>query len=215
MHRQLIALTSTSVDRRRLALDKLQLAMSNPDTFGERFAEWINAWQEPVPTAVEPIKYLRPVRGAESLILDPTDGSRIFAESAGIFTGHLDPDFQVVGEGIKCSPTPMQKVSVHELVADGEFADIYGSVCDDLDSLCLTQDQIIQFVQKHPSWLNSKCWAIFFLYKVEEKFFVADVTFEERRALLYATVFQFPYASVWGARRLIRFVIPQFDHQTT
>ena len=147
------------------------------------------------------------ISGAETLELDSTDGKETMAKAGDLFTGYLDSDFKSYGTDVKSGPTEKANVQVHEMIKDGTFAQIFGGLSDDLDALCLSQAQIIQFVKKHRKWLRSDGYATFFLFKVNGEFFVAHV--DVYGGGLGARVHGFSYDFVWGAGYRHRVVVPQ------
>lgn len=148
------------------------------------------------------------ISGAETLELDETDGKATIAKAKDTFPGWIDPDFKEYGYDVKSEPTKKTQVSVHEMIKDGTFAQIFGGMSDDLNSLCLTQPQIIQFVQKHRKWLRTEGYGTFFLFKVGIEFFVANVSFSDD-GQLEVYVNRFSHDSVWHAEYRHRIVIPQ------
>ncbi|MEK7464080.1 MAG: hypothetical protein AAB610_03105 [Patescibacteria group bacterium] len=151
---------------------------------------------------------LKLISGAETLELEPTDGKRTIAKAKEVFTWGIDSDFQNWGCNVKADPTTAQNVHVHEMVKDGTFAKIFGGLSENLDELCLTQAQIIQFVQKHKKWLRTEGYATFFLFKVGDEFFVARV-FVRDDGTLGAHVRRFSNGLVWRAGSRRRVVAPQ------
>ncbi len=147
------------------------------------------------------------ISGAEILELDETDGKATIAKAKDAFPGWIDPDFKEYGCDVKSEPTKKAQVSVHEMIKDGTFAQIFNGMGDDLNSLCLTQPQIIQFVEKHHKWLRTDGYATFFLFKVGEEFFVADVGFHVGRLEVYVRRFSNDF--VWRAEDRHRIVVPQ------
>ena len=79
---------------------------------------------------------------------------------------------------------------------------------DDLNSLCLTQPQIIHFVEKHKKWLRTDGYGTFFLFKVGEELFVAYVYFDGY-GRLKVFVYRFSFDYVWYAGCGHRVVVPQ------
>jgi len=146
------------------------------------------------------------ISGAKILELEETDGKETIAEASETFTsgiyGFTKP------EGSKAVPTNKATAQVFEMVKDGTYAEIFGGMNNDLNSLCFTESQIIQFVKKHRKWLRTDGYGTFFLYKEgEDFFFVADV-------VLYSGgpfVFRYPLSldDVWGAEYRPRIVVPQ------
>ncbi len=156
---------------------------------------------------------LKLISGAETLTLSPTDGNEIIAEAGDLFKGYLDSDFVNWNTNVKGNPTEAQNVQVHEMTKNGTFEQIYGGLGNDLNALCLSQAQIIQFVKKHRKWLREDGYSTFFLFKVGDEFFVAGVRVDSDGSL-YAFVRRFSYDEVWFAEFCNRFVVPQLALDT-
>lgn len=148
------------------------------------------------------------ISGAETLELDETDGKDTIAKAKDTFPGWIDPDFKDYGCDVKSKPTKKTQVTVHEMIKDGTFAQIFGGMSDDLNSLCLTQPQIIRFVQKHRKWLRTDGYGTFFLFKVGEEVFVAHVGFVGV-GRLGVSAYRFSDDYVWCAEDGHRIVVPQ------
>lgn len=152
--------------------------------------------------------YVKLISGAEVLELDETDGKDTIAEAKATFTGYLDGDFKSYGTDVPSPATGKMDVAVHEMIKDGTFSQIFGGMSNDLNSLCLTQPQIIQFVKKHRKWLRTDGYGTFFLFKVGDEFFVASVrVFGDGRLRVYA--YRLSYDLVWNAGYRHRVVVPQ------
>jgi len=152
--------------------------------------------------------YVKLISGAEVLTLDPTDSKETIAKASDLFTGYLDSDFKNYGTNVPSSPTGKTEVAVHEMIKDGTFVQIFGGMSDDLNSLCLTQPQIIQFVKKHRKWLRTDGYGTFFLFKVGDEFFVAYVGVGAVGRLgVYA--FRLSLGDVWHAEARLRLVVPR------
>lgn len=152
--------------------------------------------------------FTTPIPGAESLELKETDGKATIAKAKDIFPGWIDSGFKGYGCDVESQPTEKMQVAVHEMIKDGTFVQIFGGMSDDFNSLCLTQPQIIQFVQKYHKWLRTDGYATFFLFKVEDDFFVADVFFGDD-GQLEVSVSRFSDGHVWHAECRRRIVFPQ------
>ncbi len=148
------------------------------------------------------------ISGAETLSLDATDGSEMIGTADDLFTGYLDGDFKNYGCNVKSKPTGKMNVAVHEMIKDGAYAKIFGYMSEDLNILCLTQPQIIQFVKKHRKWLRTDGYTTLFLFKVGEEFFVAYVSLDSD-GFLGVFVGRFSRGLVWNAENRRRFVVPQ------
>jgi hypothetical protein len=151
---------------------------------------------------------VRLISGAEALELDETDGKETIANAKNLFAGYLDPDFEAYGTNVRSSATKKVRVSVHEMIKNGTFAQVFNGMSDDLDSLCFTQPQIIQFVKKHRKWLRTDGYGTFFLFSVGKEFFVAYVCLDGV-GRLEVFVGRFSRDDVWGAGCRRRIVVPQ------
>ena len=105
------------------------------------------------------------------LELAETDGTETIATAKVLFPSCLDSDFASVSNE-KINPTPKKLVCVDEIVHSGCLREIFS---DDLNDLCLTQPQIVQFVRIHRVWLRKDDESTFFLYKSGKEFQVAQV----------------------------------------
>ena len=177
--------------------------------WGNKLAPAIQAFvKEQIAALAENIAgCLKLISGAETLELEPTDGKETIAKAKDTFPGWIDGDFKNYDTDVKGKPTDKANVQVHEMIKDGTFAQIFGGLSDNLDSLCLTQAQIIQFVKKHSKWLRTDGYGTFFLFKVNEEFFVADVSMYG--GSLLAIVHRFSSDGVWDAGLRYRVVVPQ------
>ncbi len=161
---------------------------------------------------------LRLISGAEILTLDPTDGQETMAEAGELFNAGLDGDFKMWKTNVKGSPTQSQKIVIHEQIKDGRFEQIYGGIGDNLDRMCLSQAQIIQFFKRktyknyliHEKPGDAGYGWFRFLFKVGDEFFVADV-FVSSGGGLGANVRRFANSFVWIAESRGRFVVPQLE----
>lgn len=150
---------------------------------------------------------LKLLTGSETLMLDALDGKETLATAKEVFLSGIDQDFEKCGINNAGIATKEQVVNVYELVRDGTFAQMFGSLGTDLGKLCLTQSQVKNFCKKHPQWLRQKDYATFFLFQVEDQFFVAHVRVYSGG--LGVHVYQFEYDNVWLAKFSHRMVVPQ------
>jgi len=152
--------------------------------------------------------YLKLISGAETLFLDECDGKQTIADSKKIFYS-IDSAFKNYGANEKGVPIQKTPVEVYELVKNETLTQIFNSLNPDLDKLCLTQDQILNFIKNHKSWLRADSYVTFFLFKSNKKFFVANVYVGSDG--LHARVFHFGFNYVWTAGCRFRFVFPQLE----
>lgn len=139
---------------------------------------------------------------AQNINLPSLGGKATIAKSK--LFDYLDSDFKNYGTDVGGAETKEATVEVRELTEDGTFKDIFTSITPDLDTLCLTQAQILHFVEHHKDQLTD--WYTFFLFKVKDEFFVADVDLDSD-GFLRANVFRFSCDGVWGAEDRHRFVV--------
>jgi hypothetical protein len=168
-----------------------------------------------VSKATDPSVFFRQLFLGETIALDPTDGTITISQANEIFTSYLSPDFVNWNLDVPGPATEATEVSVHELVKDGTFRDIFESLNCPLDRLCLTQHQIVSFVVKHRTRLREEGYGNFFLFKrdcevpaVPDNLFVADVDVVSV-GRLRVNVRRFLRGNVWCAEYRHRFVFPQ------
>ena len=152
--------------------------------------------------------YLKLISDGHVLSLPATNGKRTIAQADDVFTGYIDPDFMNWGLDVKQVPTPTMPVKVFEHVRDGTFVNIFDSVGRSYDSMAHTQNKIVVFCEKYRDWLRTEGYSTFFLFKEDEKFFVADVRFDDARRI-YVIVENLSNDYVWYAKYRFRFVLPQ------
>ena len=100
-------------------------------------------------------------------------------------------------------------LEVLEMEKDGTFKDFF----TDPDKMVMTQGEILSFVQNHKDKLRTDGYATFFLFKVEDKFFVALVRLYSGGGL-EVYVRPFSDGDVWLTESLHRVVVPQLTPAT-
>ncbi len=151
--------------------------------------------------------HLKLIPGSQTITLNKTDGKAIIGTATNVFTGHIDPDFNNFGCNIAGLPTGPQDVQVHVLIKDGDFRSIYGKMKRSLDGMCLSQGQIIQFVQEHCNFLSGEGTTVSFLFKVGRLFLVARVSIFN--AKLDVDVLKLTHDYIWSKRMDNYFVLPK------
>lgn len=160
-----------------------------------------------VELAEQVVGFLKLISGIETITIRAVDGQATIAKAGDLFTGWLDNDFVNYGTDVPGQATKEMPVQVFEMIKDGTFAQIFGGFGENLDRLCLTQAQIIQFVKDHSRWLHPEGWATFFLFKVNGEYFVAFVYRGVGRLGVFAC--RLSYDHVWRAECRHRVVVPQ------
>ena len=162
---------------------------------------------EPEPVVV----YCRSLSRGKKVVIGATNGKATIAEAKNAFPGWIDGDFVNYGTNVPGQPTKKTRVEVLEMIKDGTLAQIYDGFGQGLESLCLTQSQIIRFVKDHAKWLRTDGYGTFFLFKKKvnnkEEFFVADVRRDAGGLGVFVDCLS--YDVVWHAEDQHRFVVPQ------
>jgi len=176
----------------------------------KRFLRKEPCWLSPTTNAMSATKptILRLISGGKQVVIGATIGTKTIASATNVFTWGIDSDFKNWGLDVPGQATPATPVQVYEMVQNGDYRTIYGSVGRDLDALCFTQEQIIAFVHDHKKWLRTGGYATFFLFKVAGEFFVASVRLFDDGGP-YANVCRFSDDGVWYAGSRHRIVLPQ------
>jgi hypothetical protein len=151
---------------------------------------------------------LKLISAGKKVVIKATSGKRTIAAAGKTFPGWIDPDYKNYGCNVTAEARPETPTDVYEMIEDGDFRKIFGSFGENLDRLCLTQDQIIEFVESHIKWLRTEGYATLFLFKVGTDCFVARVYFFDD-GQLRARVRRFSYDDVWRAKYRHRIVVPQ------
>jgi len=121
-------------------------------------------------------KILRLISQGENLVIDATDGTQTIVEARDIFRSGIDAAFKNWGTNKASEATEETPVQVYEMYKqNATLAQIFGSLSKDLDKLCFTQSQIINFCEKYSDWLRQDGHATFFMFKVNGQFLVALV----------------------------------------
>ena len=153
---------------------------------------------------------LKLISGNKDIIIKASDGQRTIAQATEVFTGYIDSDFKDWGLDKPGKATPVTKVAVHEMNSDSKLKPMFKKLNIDLDKLCFTQNQIIDFVLDKDSrkWLHPQGYATFFLFKENGKYFVARVYFNSSDPLR-VSVSQLEDGNVWEAESCHRVVVPE------
>ena len=167
--------------------------------------------------------FLAPVANGETE-LDETDGTKTIAQAKEVFKAGIDGDFVRWGTDKPSKPSGKLKLKTWELVHDGSFKDfLVPPTGKTIDDLCIPQDKILEFCEKHPQLLRQDGCATLFLFKVEDseatdekerkKYFVASVFVRGRE--LHVGVYRFDDPYAWYADSRRRVVIPQLQGAQT
>ena len=135
--------------------------------------------------------YFRELDFVEPLILEAINGQACISDLKKAFKAGVDEDFKALDA---VSPaTEETQLSVSETLKDGTFSQIFSGLSDNLDSLALSQAQIVRFCEKYPKCLRKGF--NFFLMKAGREYFVVQVLSFENG--LHASVFSYLNTNVW------------------
>ena len=178
---------------------------------GKLFLQQKPCW---IPKVTQSILNL--ISGGKKIVVRATSGKRTIAQAKDVFTWGIDSDFTNWDLDVPGEAKPETPVEIHEMTEDAVFKTIFESLGRNLDELCLTQDQIIVFVEDNKKWLRKDGYATFFLFTPRDEpinadksnLFVANVRLasDER---LYALVHRFSIDRVWNGGHRHRVVVPQ------
>lgn len=164
---------------------------------------------------------LRLISGAEVLTLKASNGSRLIYQSASTFKSNLDVGFVDWGLNKEGIATPETKIQMHEIVANGNFMAIFKSLPGNWNQKWLSQNQIIDFCEQLPDWLQSNGYATFFLCKINELQKVDEKNPQKNLVVVDVRVYadglgvyviRLERDRVWRASTLRRVVTPQLDN---
>jgi len=131
----------------------------------------------------------------------PKTQDKIILNQTDLFN-YIEPDYKNFKLTEVSPKTKKIKVDVLELDKNSTFQEIF----TDPEKMCLTQAQIIKFVEiNKDDFINS----YFFLFKNKDDFFVSSICDYSNKLSVYFYQFEFDY--VWLAWTQHRFVMPQLS----
>ena len=185
--------------------EKLKIALQN--IIENKFAEEVKKSGERKLKIISQTSHAKLTSENTEIILDATDGSRFISEAKSTFKSGIDLDFKNYGLAKKGKKTAKTPVDVYEITRNGISKEIFKSLDTNLDKLVMTQNQIIDFCEKYPFWLNKNGCSNLFLTKKGRNYFVVNVYVISDGLSVY--VRRFGLGRVWGARYQHRVVVPQ------
>ncbi|OGL61895.1 hypothetical protein A3C09_04415 [Candidatus Uhrbacteria bacterium RIFCSPHIGHO2_02_FULL_47_44] len=173
--------------------------------FKKALEKFLDEWAGLPEQKADPI--LRRLFEDETITIAPCDGSRYVAKEKGVFKAYIEGLFASWGLDKPGQSTVAANVSVYEMIRDATFAQMFGSLGPDLDKLCLSQHQIVEFCETHSARLRQEGYATFFLFKEGDQFCVARVdVFADG---LCVCVYRLEDGLVWYGEFRPRLVVPQ------
>jgi hypothetical protein len=150
---------------------------------------------------------LKLISGGEKIMIEALDGKAYISNAKKTFKSFIDGDFKNFGLNQYGPATAETLLDVREMTSDGTFIQIFTGISSNLEKLVMTQNQIIRFCEKHPTWLRQEGRATFFLTEAGGKYFVVLVYVGSNG--LFASVYHFENDDVWYAESRHRVVSPQ------
>jgi len=121
-------------------------------------------------------KILKLISSGDVLKIQALDGSRTIKSSGNIFR-HVFSDFSNLHTSEIAQKTDEIEVLVYEVVKDARVYKMFASLNRNLEQMCLTQNQILEFIDKHKEYKIplDKHVIYHFLFKANDKVFVNQV----------------------------------------
>ena len=158
---------------------------------------------------IKPASILKLISDHEKITLGACDGKATIAQAEKVFNGHIDPAFKNLDLDKLGKKTGPVNIAVHELQKNANLKQMFNQLNPDMNTLCLTQTQIIKFVERHSNWLCQESHATFFLFKCNNTFFVADVFFSSPNMLVVIAIQLDTSNFKWKADDHHRLIVPQ------
>jgi hypothetical protein len=150
-------------------LDRIQQIVGQPGVIYDLVEGLLS-----VPAKASP-SILQLISGGENLMIEAQDGKAYIAEAKNTFKGYIDGDFENWKLNKAGLATPETQIDVQEMTGDGKFVQIFTAITADLDKIVMSQNQIIRFCEKYPTWLRQEGYSTIFLIKENGEYFVVRV----------------------------------------
>lgn len=138
------------------------------------------------PAVARDLRFVKLISEGEDVVIGPTKGQYTIANATNTFKAGIDFDFVKYRTKVKGEPTKKMKVQVFDQTYDATPGEIFAGFGKNPEDLCLSQDQIIYFVENHHKWFpHTTRWGILFLFKVGKQFFIASVNRKSDGSYVY------------------------------
>jgi hypothetical protein len=119
---------------------------------------------------------LKLISDGEEIKLKAVDGTQnIYNNQYQLFSRKDEYAFSAIRLDQKSGATEETLLEVYETTQyNATFRRLYASLSTNLDDLCLTQHQILEFVASHPQWLKSK-YGTYLLFKPDWQVRIAHI----------------------------------------
>ncbi len=139
-------------------------------------------------------------------IIHQTTGKITFANTKEMSSIVLDNRLKLLQQEVHSVATPEFPVVEYELIQNAKFSQIFTG---DLNRLCLTQEQIINFICDRNNWINLQSGKniTLFLLKVNSDFFVVTAIASLNSAQ-ELKLYDLSYDGTWCSYFFNRFIFP-------
>lgn len=196
---------ASAIKKTKADSDKVQSlidsVIDNPEVISKFFEDLL------VEKAETESSILRLISGGGELMIEALDGKSYISENEKLFRSCIDHDFENFGLNNPGLATSETSLNVYEMVKDADYIQVFTSLNSDLDNLVMSQNQIVRFCEKYPTWLRQEEYATFFLIKENDEYFVVRVYVYPNG--LHVNVHHFNNDHVWDAENSRRIVCPQ------
>lgn len=149
------------------------------------------------------------ISGTGVLKIDAICRNYSIFEAQGVFNRGIDYQFMDFFLNQSIESTGETSVQIFEIVRDSTFLDLFNSFEVELELICLTKNQIINFCIKYPECLRQDDFMTFFLGKTESRYFIAGVFRNINGLSIY--LFQLNNKDViLNSSNFYRVVVPEF-----
>ena len=150
--------------------------------------------------------FLKLISGGEKIVIDQTDGKLAIGECFSIH--EIIGDSEEYEINVRSSPTQEALAEVYDSIGHQTLEDIFKSLKRNLNDLCLSQGQIVDFVIAYQSkWLRMDGYGTLFFFKVKERYFVMRACWAGGG--FYMTIGPIEDDDVWCAGCEFRIVVLQ------
>lgn len=155
----------------------------------------------------------------DSMDVGPLRGARTFASCPKMFmamndTGRVDSSYLRREKG---AATPGMRFVEYQNRGDGAtLYEMFSAIDSNLNSLCMTQDQIIEIILKYPRIISTGDHGTLFLYKNNNQFYVVRVSYCGDIGVVpscyCSSVYKIDDPKLWHAMFGTTLVVPSKSH---
>jgi hypothetical protein len=149
---------------------------------------------------------LRLISAENHFIISAVNGEETIVRAEEVFKLGVDSDFKNWNTDVKSRATKETNVKIYEVIASANFQQMFNPLSNDIDKLCLTQHQIINFCKINQTWFKQEGLKTAFLFTVNNNYYVVFVSAKECDLYIYLDIFENSYK--WEVNNHICVVVP-------